>query len=105
MKNLWKVACVVTIFSFVAGCAMAMAPVNGQVYQNVKGPIAYGQNGVSAKTGEACAKSILGIVATGDASISAAMVKGGISNVTSIDHRSKNILGVYAKFCVVVKGN
>ena len=47
----------------------------------------------------------LGIIATGDASIDAAKKAGGITNVASVDHDSTSILGLFATFCTVVKGN
>ena len=54
------------------GCATAQSPVNGALWQDVKGGVmATEAYGGSAK-GEACASSILGIVATGDASINTA---------------------------------
>lgn len=88
---------------FAMGCAMAQSPVTGFLYTDVKGPID-AQAGSGTKTGEACAESILGFVATGDASISAAKKAGGITDVTSVDHTSKSILGLYAKFCTQVTG-
>ncbi len=54
--------------------------------------------------GEACATSILGVVATGDASIDTAKKNGGVAQVTAVDHHTKSILGVYAKFCTIVYG-
>lgn len=86
------------------GCAMAQAPVNGALYSQVKGGIlATDAYGGSAR-GEACATSILGWVATGDASIDTAKKAGGIAQVVAIDHTSESILGVYAKYCTVVYG-
>ena len=87
-----------------SGCAMASSPVTGFMYTQVLGPItASGPSG--AKMGKSCANSILGIVATGDASINSARLAGGISTVTSIDHESTSILGFYATYCTIVRGN
>ncbi len=64
------------------------------------------KDGVGAKTGEACAFSVLGLVAMGDAGIKAAATQGGINNVKSMDMRNMAILGsVYAKHCTVVYGD
>ena len=57
-----------------------------------------------AKTGEACAMSILGIVAVGDASVEAAKAEGGVSKVSTVDYAQFGILGIYANTCTVVKG-
>ncbi len=56
------------------------------------------------KTGAATATSILGIVATGDASIEAAAKNAGITRIHHVDHHTKNILGFYAEFTTIVYG-
>lgn len=88
-----------------SGCAYAFAPVSSGVYGKVGGPItATSHAGPATKTGRACAKSILGIVANGDASIEAAKRAGNITQVVSVDFESENILLVYATFCTIVRG-
>lgn len=59
---------------------------------------------VGGKTGEACTQSILGWIGLGDSSIETAAKNGGITTVTSVDRRGRNILGLYAEYCTVVKG-
>jgi hypothetical protein len=90
---------------FLSGCAMVAAPVNGAIFTDVKGPINVGSGFTSSKTGQACATSILGAFAQGDASIDTAKQNGGIKEVTTIDHHSTSILGLYSEFCTIVKGN
>lgn len=115
----------------VSGCANAMTPVWG-LYTDVKGPLqatsyvpgqsgpargtlpagtpTEGQAGATSaglanlKTGAATATSILGIVATGDASIEAAARNGGITKIHHVDHHTKNIIGFYSEFTTVVYG-
>lgn len=86
------------------GCAMAPTPVTGFVYTKVKGPMqatdAYG----GSAHGEACATSILGVYASGDASIETAKKNGGVAQVVTVDHTTDNILGLFAKFCTHVYG-
>lgn len=50
------------------------------------------------------ANSYVGLIATGDASIAAAKKAGNITQVSSVDHYTKNILGVYGEYCTIVKG-
>ena len=57
------------------------------------------------KEGKACAQSILGLVAQGDASVKAAAKDGGITSITSVDHYTKNLLGVIGDYCTIVRGN
>lgn len=90
--------------SYLMGCAMAASPVNGAWYTDVKGPVGVTDAYGGTAMGEACATSILGVVATGDASIDTAKKNGGVAQVTVVDHHSNSILGFYAKFCTVVYG-
>jgi hypothetical protein len=103
-----KITLVVAALGLVAlnGCAMATggnAAANGFLYSGYKSP---GQVGAAAdgKTGEACISSILGVIATGDASIEAAKKAGGITQIAHIDHEQFGVLGVYATSCTVVHG-
>jgi len=57
-----------------------------------------------SKVGTSEATSILGMVATGDASIEAAKNNGGITKVSHVDFNSDNILGVYGKYTTTVYG-
>jgi hypothetical protein len=85
---------------------MAASPVgNGQIYTHVHGPVDAGQAASSGKTGRACAVNYVGMVAMGDASIESAKKDGGISSVASVDHDTFTVLGVYARFCTVVRGS
>ncbi len=103
MKNLKLVLLAVYALGF-AGCATAQSPVNGLFYTNVQtaggATEAYG----GSARGEACATSILGAFASGDASIDAAKKNGGIAQVTTVDHSATSYVGFYAKYCTIVYG-
>ena len=104
-----KVLIVLMVISFTAlvltGCAAVKAPVsNGAIYTNVQGPVAATVADTFSKCGESSCVAVLGIVSTGDASIEAAMQNGGITKIHHVDHKSMNILGVYAKFTTIVYG-
>lgn len=103
MKPTRSAAILLIVAMLAAGCATARTPVNGLLYVEVKAPLSVAA-GPDTKTDEACASSILGLVATGDASIETAKKAGKITEVAYIDFTSSRILGVYAKFCTVVKG-
>lgn len=63
-------------------------------------------NGVKAtKEGKTCSYSILSLIAFGDATVNKAKADGDITNVASVDNTSFNVLGVYGRYCTVVKGN
>ena len=91
--------------ALLGGCAVVASPTTGFFYTKVQGPVAVGTGSVINKSGEACATNILGIMATGDASIDAAKKAGGITTVSSVDHSSTMVLMVYGQYCTVVKGN
>lgn len=54
--------------------------------------------------GEACASSILGAYASGDASLDAAKKNGGVVQVNAVDGTAYSFLGIYAKYCTIVYG-
>jgi hypothetical protein len=91
---------------------MAMSPVTGVIYTDVKGPVEIEPANVKGQVveGKAMAKGILGF-ATGDCSYEAAY-KDALSRApgatkllnVQVDHYTKNVLGVYAEFTTIVKG-
>jgi hypothetical protein len=87
----------------VTGCVRA--PLVGGVYTDVQDGITATYSQRPAKKGEACASSILGIYASGDASINTARTNGNINAVSSVDYHSTTILGVYSTYCIIVRGN
>lgn len=88
----------------IVGCASAKSPVTGFWYTNLYAPEAVSSNQAGNKVGEACASSILGLIATGDSSIETARRNGGVTMITSVDAKSNSILGIYAKYCTIVRG-
>ena len=87
-----------------SGCMAVYSPAIGVLFAEVYGPIDAGDQ-VGAKEGTSCAQSILGLVATGDASIKAAAKDGGITRIDSVDHYSRNVLGILGEFCTIVRGS
>ena len=88
--------------SLLTGCA-TVAPVGG-LYTDVSVPLVATSNAVGQKQGEASCMSILALVAQGDCSIEAAKKNGGIRNVTHVDWKANNILGIIGNYKVVVYG-
>ena len=80
------------------------SPIPGFLYSRVKtaqeGTAATGAN----KTGRATCESILGLIALGDCSIEAAKANGGLTTVQYSDIQVHNILGIYATYTTVVRG-
>lgn len=96
-----KTSCLLLLILLLSGCAS---------YKPFGRYATYGKmavkddNGPASKTGKACMKSILGLVAVGDASVEAAKANGHITKTSSVDYEVDNLLGVYGTYCTVVKG-
>lgn len=99
-----KLLALVLIAGFMSSCAMVGAPVTGFIYTDVKAPLAVTSNTGSSKVGTAKMQSILGWVATGDASIEAAAKSAGITKIHHVDYEANSIIGIVASFTVVVYG-
>lgn len=100
IKSLCIAALAATMFT---GCATTY-PIGG-LYQELKMPVCATANGKATKVGTAECKSILGLVAMGDASIETAKKSAGITEVTHVDWEVENLLGIIGKYKVIVYGN
>lgn len=103
-----KVLTLLMVISFIAlvltGCATVTSPVNGIIYTGVEGPLTATEVDTYSKVGESSCVSVLGLIAVGDASIDAAMKKGGIKKIHHVDFKSMRVLGFFAKFTTIVYG-
>jgi len=87
-----------------SGCAFTAAPVSGLIYTDLQYGGVPTSNPVATKVGTAEVTSILGIVATGNASINEAAQKANISQISHVDYEVKSILGIYATWTIYVYG-
>jgi hypothetical protein len=107
-----RTRCVLGAMSLVValgGCMIVESPIRGVVGTEVIwGDVATGKpsspTAGAIKEGKACAESILGLMARGDASVRAAKENGGITEVTGIDHSARNFFGVVGEWCTLVRG-
>lgn len=106
MKKIKNVALMAAVAIFFSSClAMSTrAPLTGFLYTSTKSPGAVTNNSGASKVGTAEAMSILGLVATGDASIDAAAKAAGISKIHHVDEECTSILGIVAKYKIYVYG-
>ena len=58
----------------------------------------------TAKVGTSTCASVLGLIAFGDCSVSAAKKDGDITKVNSVDHESTTIYFFYSSFNTIVRG-
>ena len=103
-KSVGFVAVILLAAFLLSGCASVLP--TGMIYTEVKLPSAVGNEGFTySKVGVAKATSVLGLVATGDASIKAAMENGKITRIKYVDYDAKNILGIYGEYTTTVYGD
>ena len=88
-----------------SGCALGTFP-PGALFTSQKMPITATSNGSScAKKGTGSALNVLGLFATGDASIATAKEKAGISKIDTVDVSNTSVLlGLFVKTTVEVCG-
>ncbi|MFO7821664.1 MAG: TRL-like family protein [Lentisphaeria bacterium] len=102
-KTMFLVMTLGILALFVSGCATPYP--YGALLTEVKFPVAATNNGVtSEKKGVSESTSILGLVATGDASIQAAARNGGIKEISHVDYEARNILGLIGEYTTTVYG-
>lgn len=105
MNKLLAIPLVLVSLTGCAGFAFSGKGVaNGVLYADAVTPVHATENRVGQKKGEACATSILGLVTTGDATIRTAADSADIKEVAAVDQSIKNILGIFATYCIVVSG-
>lgn len=107
-KNVQLVMIAAIVALLFTGCAGVRAPLYGLVYTETKAPEFHlainTPSTTGSKVGKAMCTSVLGLIATGDCSLDAAMKSGGITKVQHVDYHSKSILGLYCEFTTVVYG-
>lgn len=96
-----------TLLVGLSGCMIVESPIKGVlgtevIWGDVAGKTAKAD---TLKQGKACAESILGLLAHGDASVRAAKENGGITEVSSVDHSARNFLNIVGEWCTLVRGN
>lgn len=104
MKKISKLTLFGGLVVLLSSCATVQSPLVGTIYTDVKSPVAVTNNSNSSKVGYSEATSILGLFATGDASVQAACKSGNISKIHHVDQQSTSVLGIFATYKITVYG-
>lgn len=108
MQPIIKALVTAAALASLTGCASLLgAQHGGAIYTDIRKPFAVGpgnMEGNGGKWGFATATSILGLIATGDASIDAAMAQGKITKIHHVDYRLNTVLGLFSTYTVIVYG-
>src|SRR3954467_13283943 len=105
MSRMWAVGLLGLSIFALTGCQPVSSPLMGIIFNDTKFGFEATDSANATKEGKACANTIMGMVATGDASIAAAKAAGGITQVAHVDHSVHSILGIVADYCTIVKGS
>ncbi len=105
MSNIKRIFSCLGLLVIVTGCVSLRSPLMGAVYSDMKEGMTATSLQRPSRVGEACAMSILGLYAAGDATINTARNNGRINTISSVDDSFWTVLGIYSKYCVTVRGN
>lgn len=104
-RRILKLASAIGLVLGTGGCQSVASPAIGILASDVSWDGTATRGTIGSREGKACAQSILGLVASGDASIQAAARAGGIQTITDVDHSTKNVFGLIGEYCTIVRGN
>ncbi len=87
-----------------SGCMAIEAPVGA--FTNIKYPHsqAVADGVIGSKIGESGINTIFIVASFGDASVTAAAARGGITKIKTIDHNYFTIFGIYQRYTTIVTG-
>ena len=103
MKKVFLFCAVAATLAF-SSCGMVQAPLTGFLYTDITSGNSATSNNLGSKVGRASAQGILGLVATGDASIQTAANSAGIKKISHIDQKANSILGIITNYEIIVYG-
>lgn len=102
MKKLFKAMAVVAVISLTS-CS-TLSPTAAGLFADVTKGMTATSNTVGTKVGKSTASNILGIVATGDASINEAAKQAGIKKISHVDQKTFSVLGLFTTITTFVYG-
>ncbi len=101
MKKLFKTMAIVAVLSLTS---CASLPTAATIYADVTEGLTATSNTFGTKVGKASATNILGLIATGDASINEAAKQAGIKKISHVDVKKVSILGLFTTTTTFVYG-
>lgn len=105
MKKVVKLSFVAACAMVFASCAAVSTPAGvGGLYTSVTSGEAVTSNSLGSKVGTSSASNILGIIATGDASIQTAARSAGIKKISHVDSKKTSVLGLFGTYKTIVYG-
>ena len=106
MAKLCGIVICLSIIMLCSGCAGPYMA--GGIYSEFSAPYSWPSDEtglvVGSKTGTAEMMNILGLAATGDASIDLAAKNGGIKRIKTVNYKFYNLLGIVQRTTTIVTG-
>jgi hypothetical protein len=106
MKRFWNIILVACVLLFLTGCAAS--PYRGSIFTDVTVPSVQLHAPIDAVKGDKVGKSscinVLGLIATGDASVGAAMQSGGLTKIKRVENEYTSLLFFYYQHTTIVYG-
>lgn len=104
-KLLLSLAVAALVAPVFTSCAVMGTPAgSGLLFTSMQSDAHVTSNTLGTKVGRASASNILGLAVTGDASVETAAKSAGIKQVSHVDVRRTNILGLFSTYTVYVYG-
>lgn len=76
----------------------------GAILTDVTTGQAVTSNKLGSKVGQSQSMGVLGLIASGDASIQTAARNGGITKISHVDVKNFSVLGIYSTYTTIVYG-
>ncbi|MBI3395525.1 MAG: hypothetical protein HY042_06805 [Spirochaetia bacterium] len=107
MKKIVRLAVpVLLLAALCASCITSYEPPGGLFSTNVTANRSIAApTDLGSKFGEACAVSVLGLFASGDAGVRMAAAAGGVRVIKAVDYRVESTFIFYRKVCTIVYGD
>lgn len=103
MQRFMAIFVLLVAATMISSCTTVRSPAVGIFYTEVSSGLD-AEGSLGTKEGKACAESIMGLVATGDASIKAAAKAGGITKITNVDQYARHRV-IIGEYCTIVRGD
>ena len=91
--------------AMLSACAVSNAPAgHGFIYTDATEVVYYDPYIKPQQKATLCSTNILGLVSTGDNSFTALKLNSGIRKISTMERTYSGVLSLFAKSCLIVKG-
>lgn len=100
-----KILFVIVLFATLSACAISNPPAgHGFIYTETTEVLYYDPYIKPQQKATLCSLNVLGLFSTGDNGFSALKLSSGIRKISTMERNYKSVMSVFAKSCLIVKG-